>query len=146
MRSPLIEVIFPADEGGSLILSVFVSASVARLCFHGNSVAHWPHWTYSEIRISDFRPSSLNRSLVGQVCVACTWLRVGLRDSAERQARERFLRRLPPAVLTGTRWRTGRIGHTSCCADSLLPDSRPSRWNNFRGSSLRRPHAASALI
>ena len=95
---------------------------------------------------SDFRPSSLERSLVGQVCVARTWLRVDLRDSSGRQARERFLRQVPHCVLTGTQWRTGRIGHTSCWADSLLPDSMPSRWKTSCESSLRRPHAASALI
>ena len=39
-----------------------------------------------------------------------------------------------------------RIGDTSHCAHFLLPDSRPSRWKTSWGSSLRRPHAASALI
>ena len=48
---------------------------------------------YSEIRVSDVRASSLDRSLVGQACVARTRLRVDLRDSSGRQARERFLRR-----------------------------------------------------
>ena len=96
--------------------------------------------------LSNSPSSSLESSLVGRVCVAATRLRVDLRDSSGRQARERFLRQVPHCVLTGTQWRTGRIGHTSCWADSLLPDSMPSRWKTSCGSSLRRPHAASALI
>ena len=127
-------------------MAVFVSTSVAPQCSHGNSVAHRPQASNYEIRVSDVMACSLDRSLVGQACVAHTQLRVDLRDSSGRQARERFLRRLPAAVLTGTRWHTGRNGHTSYCAVSLLPDIWPSRWKTSCGSSLRRPHAASALI
>ena len=146
MRSPPIGVIFPA-EGGSVdfvrLRFCVGSPTVFSRELGGAPAAagHTPKFVFS-----DFRPSSLDRSLVGQVCIARTWLRVELRDSSGRQARERFLRQVPHRVLTGTRWRTGRIGHTSRCADSLLPDTRPSRWKTSRGSRLRRPHAASALI
>ena len=91
---------------------------------------------------------------MGRACVARTRLRVDLRDTSGRQAGVRFLLRLPAEVLTGTQCHTGRIGntsscrigHTSCCADFILSDSRHSRWKTSCGSSLRRPHAASALI
>ena len=55
--------------------------------------AHRPQPSNSEIRVSDVRASSLDRYLVGKACVARTRLRVDLRDSSGRQARERFLRR-----------------------------------------------------
>ena len=106
------------------------------------------------IFLADFVSASVPPAiLVGRVCVARTRLRADLRDSSGRQAGVRFLRRLPATVLT-TQCHTGRvgniyfcrIGHTSCCADFLLPDSRPSRWKASYGSNLRRRHAASALI
>ena len=90
-RSPPIGVTFPG-KGGLFWPSSF-QPSVAPLCSHGNSVAHRPQPSNSEIRVSDVRASSLDRSLVGQACVARTRLRVDLRDSSGRQARERFLRR-----------------------------------------------------
>ena len=90
-RSPLIGVTFP--EKGGLIWPPFNQPSVAPPCFHGNLVAHRPQPSNSEIHVSDVRASSFDRSLVGQACVVRTRLRVDLRDSSGRQARERFLRR-----------------------------------------------------
>ena len=85
---------FPAGcVGGSLILAAFISASAAPQCSHKNSVALPMQPSNPEIRVSDVRASSFDRSLVGQACVARTRLRVDLRDSSGRQARERFLRR-----------------------------------------------------
>ena len=92
------------------------------------------------------RASSLDRSLVGQVCVASTWLRVDLRDSSGRQARERFLRPVPHRVLTGTRWRTGRIGRRWLKCWVLLPMAargegdapRPRRPGEAAPSATRR--------
>ena len=79
--------------GGSLILAAFKIASVAPQCSHGNLVALPMQPSNPKIRVSDVRASSFDRSLVGQACVARTRLRVDLRDSSGRQARERFLRR-----------------------------------------------------
>ena len=146
MHSPPIGVIFPAEGGSVDFFRLRFCVGSPTVFSRGlgsapAAVGHTPKFVFS-----DFRPSSLDRSLVGQVCVARTWLRVDLRDSSGRQARERFLHQVFHCVLTGTQWRTGRIGHTSCCANSLLPDSKPSRWKTSCGSSLRRPLAASALI
>ena len=90
-RSPQIGVTFPGK--GGLFWPPFCQPSVAPLCSHGNSVAHRPQPSNSEVRVSYVRASSLDRSLVSQVCVARTRLRVDLRDSSGRKARERFLRR-----------------------------------------------------
>ena len=70
---------------------------------------------------SDLRPSSLERSLVGQVCVARMRLREDLRDSSGRQARVRRTY-FSPSPRTSDR-----------CADFLLPDSRLSRRKPFFG-------------
>ena len=127
-----------------IFLADFVSASVPPRSSHGNSVAHW-------LQPDILRNSAFlilgrlpRKSLVDRVCVACTRLCVDLRDSSERQAGVRFLRRLPAAVLTGTQCRSGRIGNIyfcrigniSCCADLLLPDSSIFRWKTSCGSSL----------
>ena len=79
--------------GGSLTLAAFISASAAPLCSHENSATLPMQPSNPEIRVSDVRASSFDRSLVGQACVARTRLRIDLRDSSGRQARERFLRR-----------------------------------------------------
>ena len=92
-RSPPIGVTFPG-KGGLFWPSSF-QPSVAPRVSHGNSVAHRPKPSNSEVRISDVRAFPLDRILVIQACVARTRLRVDLRDSSGRHVRERFLRQVP---------------------------------------------------